>query len=89
MAKSASRKARPKKKPAPSARAELVQPDDPRHSFQAMAGLAERERLRGKVRRVYPDPSYGIRFNSNLQWSMTNRDVEDGNAAHITSEPEQ
>ena len=54
-----------------------------------MAGLAERERLRGKVRRVYPDPSYGIRFNSNLQWSMTNRDVEDGNAAHITSEPEQ
>ena len=36
-----------------------------------------------------PFPPYGIRFNSNFQWSTTSRDVRDGNAAHITREPEQ
>jgi adenine-specific DNA-methyltransferase len=35
------------------------------------------------------DPPYGIKFNSNFQWSTTSRDVKDGNAAHITREPEQ
>src|SRR5207249_7273595 len=32
---------------------------------------------------------YGIKFNSNFQWSTTSRDVKDGNAAHVTREPEQ
>ena len=58
-------------------------------SLQVMASLAEREGLRGKVQCIYLDPPYGIRFNSNFQWSTTNRDVKDGNAAHITREPEQ
>ena len=58
-------------------------------SLQAMASLAEREGLRGKVQCIYIDPPYGIRFNSNFQWSTTSRDVRDGNAAHITREPEQ
>ena len=58
-------------------------------SLQVMASLAERERLRGKVQCIYVDPPYGIRFNSNFQWSTTSRDVRDGNAAHITREPEQ
>ncbi|WP_373069953.1 site-specific DNA-methyltransferase, partial [Gemmatimonas sp.] len=30
-----------------------------------------------------------IKFNSNFQWSTTSRDVKDGNAGHITREPEQ
>jgi adenine-specific DNA-methyltransferase len=54
-----------------------------------MASLAEREGLRGKVQCIYFDPPYGIKFNSNFQWSTTSRDVKDGNAAHITREPEQ
>jgi adenine-specific DNA-methyltransferase len=58
-------------------------------SLQVMASLAEREGLRGKVQCIYFDPPYGIRFNSNFQWSTTSRDVKDGNAAHITREPEQ
>ena len=58
-------------------------------SLQVMASLAEREGLRGKVQCIYLDPPYGIRFNSNFQWSTTSRDVKDGNAGHITREPEQ
>ena len=58
-------------------------------SLQVMASLAEREGLRGKVQCIYFDPPYGIKFNSNFQWSTTSRSVTDGNAAHITREPEQ
>src|SRR5574337_896359 len=58
-------------------------------SLQVMASLAEREGLRGKVQCIYLDPPYGIKFNSNFQWSTTSRDVKDGNAEHITREPEQ
>ena len=58
-------------------------------SLQVMASLAEREGLRGKVQCIYIDPPYGIRFNSNFQWSTTSRDVRDGKAEHITREPEQ
>ncbi len=58
-------------------------------SLQVMAGLAEREGLRGKVQCIYFDPPYGIKFNSNFQWSTTSRDVKDGNTDHITREPEQ
>jgi len=58
-------------------------------SLQVMASLAEREGLRGRVQCIYFDPPYGIKFNSNFQWSTTSRDVKDGNAGHITREPEQ
>ncbi len=58
-------------------------------SLQVMASLAEREGLRGKVQCVYFDPPYGIKFNSNFQWSTTSRDVKDGNRDHISREPEQ
>ena len=58
-------------------------------SLQVMASLAEREGLRGKVQCIYIDPPYGIKFNSNFQWSTTSRGVRDGNTAHITREPEQ
>ena len=58
-------------------------------SLQVMASLAEREGLLGKVQCIYVDPPYGIKFNSNFQWSTTSRDVKDGKADHITREPEQ
>ncbi|MCX6360881.1 MAG: site-specific DNA-methyltransferase, partial [Armatimonadetes bacterium] len=58
-------------------------------SLQVMASLAEREGLRGKVQCIYLDPPYGIKFNSNFQWSTTSRDVKDGKADHVTREPEQ
>ena len=58
-------------------------------SLQVMASLAEREGLRGKVQCIYIDPPYGIKFNSNFQWSTTSRDVRDGKANHVTREPEQ
>lgn len=58
-------------------------------SLQVMASLAEKEGLRGKIQCVYFDPPYGIKFNSNFQWSTTSRDVKDGKSDHITREPEQ
>ncbi|HZW69822.1 MAG TPA: site-specific DNA-methyltransferase [Hanamia sp.] len=58
-------------------------------SLQVMASLAEREGLRGQVQCIYFDPPYGIKFNSNFQWSTTSRDVKDGKIDHITREPEQ
>lgn len=57
-------------------------------SLQVMASLAEREGLRGQVQCIYIDPPYGIKFNSNFQWSTTSPKVKDGNPAHITREPE-
>lgn len=57
--------------------------------LKVMASLAEREGLKGKVQCIYIDPPYGIKFNSNFQWSTTSRDVRDGKADHLTREPEQ
>ncbi len=51
-------------------------------SLQVMASLAEREGLRGKVQCIYLDPPYGIKLNSNFQWSTTSRDMKDGKADH-------
>src|SRR5260370_18753945 len=58
-------------------------------SRQVMASMAGVEGLRAQVQCIYIDPPYGIKFNSNFQWSTTSRDVKDGNADHITREPEQ
>ena len=58
-------------------------------SLSVMASLAEREGLRGKVQCIYFDPPYGIKFNSNFQWSTSSREVKDGARDHVTREPEQ
>jgi adenine-specific DNA-methyltransferase len=58
-------------------------------SLAVMASLAEREGLRGQVQCIYIDPPYGIKFNSNFQWSTTSRDVKDGNRGHVSREAEQ
>ena len=58
-------------------------------SLKVMASLAEREGLKGQVQCIYIDPPYGIKFNSNFQWSTTSRDVKDGKTDHFSREPEQ
>lgn len=57
-------------------------------SLAVMASLAEREGMRGKVQCIYFDPPYGIKFNSNFQWSTTSKDVKDGTRDHMSREPE-
>lgn len=58
-------------------------------SLQAMASLAERERLRGKVQMIYIDPPYGIKFGSNWQVSARKREVRDGRLEDAAREAEQ
>ncbi len=59
-------------------------------SLQVMASLAEREGLRGKVQCIYIDPPYGIKFNSNFQWSTTDKSgTTTDSSAKISREPEQ
>lgn len=58
-------------------------------SMAVMASLAEREGLRGQVQCIYFDPPYGIKFNSNFQWSTRDTKVADGKKDHLTREPEQ
>ncbi|WP_340671079.1 site-specific DNA-methyltransferase [Bradyrhizobium ottawaense] len=58
-------------------------------SLQVMASLTEREGLRGKVQCIYFDPPYGIKFNSNFQWSTTDRSSKSEGRDSITREPEQ
>ena len=58
-------------------------------SLHVMASLAEREGLRGQVQCIYIDPPYGIKFNSNFQWSTHTTKVTDGKLDHISREPEQ
>jgi adenine-specific DNA-methyltransferase len=58
-------------------------------SLQVMASLAEREGLRSKVQCIYLDPPYGIKFNSNFQWSTTDRTAKTEGKDYITREPEQ
>jgi adenine-specific DNA-methyltransferase len=59
-------------------------------SLQVMASLAEREGLRGKVQCIYFDPPYGIKFNSNFQWSTTDKaGTATDSSDKISREPEQ
>ena len=56
-------------------------------SLQVMASLARRENLAGKVQMIYVDPPYGIRFASNFQPQLGQRDVKD-RRQDLTREPE-
>lgn len=58
-------------------------------SLNAMASLAERESLRGKVQMIYVDPPYGIRFGPSWQVSARKRDVGDARAAGVAREAER
>jgi len=56
-------------------------------SLQVMSSLARREDLAGKVQMIYIDPPYGIKFASNFQPEIRNRDVKD-KETDLTREPE-
>ncbi len=56
-------------------------------SLQVMASLAKREDLAGRVQMVYLDPPYGIKFASNFQPQLGQRDVKD-REQDLTREPE-
>jgi adenine-specific DNA-methyltransferase len=57
-------------------------------SLVAMSSLLERERLAGQVQCVYMDPPYGIKYQSNFQPNISNRNVTDGKDDDLTREPE-
>jgi adenine-specific DNA-methyltransferase len=56
-------------------------------SLQVMASLARREDLAGRVQMIYIDPPYGIKFSSNFQPQLGQRDVKD-RVQDLTREPE-
>jgi adenine-specific DNA-methyltransferase len=56
-------------------------------SLQVMSSLARRENLAGKVQMIYMDPPYGIKFKSNFQPEIGNKDVGD-RERDLTREPE-
>ena len=57
-------------------------------SLLVMNSLLEKEGMAGKVQMVYIDPPYGIKYGSNFQPFVNKRDVKDGKAEDLTSEPE-
>jgi adenine-specific DNA-methyltransferase len=61
----------------------LIQGD----SLLVMASLLEREGMAGQVQSIYIDPPYGIKYSSNWQVQLNNRDVKD-NDENLSGEPE-
>lgn len=61
----------------------LIQGD----SLLVMNSLLQREGMAGRVQMVYIDPPYGIKYGSNWQMKLNNRDVKD-NDESLTGEPE-
>jgi adenine-specific DNA-methyltransferase len=57
-------------------------------SLVVMNSLLEKEGMAGKVQMIYVDPPYGIRYGSNFQPFVNQRDVKDGNDDDLTQEPE-
>jgi adenine-specific DNA-methyltransferase len=57
-------------------------------SLLVMNSLLEKEGLAEKVQTIYFDPPYGIRYGSNFQPFVNNKDVKDGKDQDLTSEPE-
>lgn len=58
-------------------------------SLLVMGSLLEREGMAGKTQCIFFDPPYGIKYGSNWQMKLNDRDVKDGNDEHLTGEPEQ
>lgn len=57
-------------------------------SLLVMNSLLEKEGMAGKVKCVYFDPPYGIKYGSNFQPFVNKRDVKDGKDEDLCSEPE-
>ena len=57
-------------------------------SLLVMNSLLEKEALGGQVQMIYIDPPYGIKYGSNFQPFVDQREVSDGKDEHLTGEPE-
>ena len=62
----------------------LIQGD----SLLVMTSLLEREGMAGAVQCIYIDPPYGIKYGSNWQMRVNDRNVKDGADEHLSGEPE-
>ena len=58
------------------------------YSHLVMASLLEREGMAAQVQTIYFDPPYGIKYGSNWQVKLNNREVKDGSDEALTGEPE-
>ena len=67
----------------------MVKPHDPWRRVTGHGVIGGTRGAKGQVQAIYIDPPYGIKFNSNFQWSTSSRDVKDGKLDHLTREPEQ
>ncbi|MEM1185275.1 MAG: DNA methyltransferase [Planctomycetota bacterium] len=57
-------------------------------SLLVMNSLIEKEGLGGKLQMVYIDPPYGVKYGSNFQPFVNQRDVKDKRDSDLTREPE-
>lgn len=57
-------------------------------SLLVMNSLLEKEGMEGQVQMFYIDPPYGIKYGSNFQPFVNQRDVKDGKDEDLTQEPE-
>ena len=57
-------------------------------SLLVMNSLLEKEGMGGKIQMIYIDPPYGIKYGSNFQPFVNQRDVKDGKDEDLTQEPE-
>jgi adenine-specific DNA-methyltransferase len=57
-------------------------------SLLVMNSLLVKEGMAGQVQMIYIDPPYGIKYGSNFQPFVNNRDVKDRADADLTQEPE-
>ncbi|MCX8521012.1 MAG: site-specific DNA-methyltransferase [Rhodoferax sp.] len=62
----------------------LIQGD----SLLCMTSLLEREGMAGQVQCIYMDPPYGIKYGSNWQMRLNDRNVKDGADDALSGEPE-
>jgi adenine-specific DNA-methyltransferase len=62
----------------------LIQGD----SLLVMTSLLEREGMAGQMQCIYIDPPYGIKYGSNWQMRLNDRNVKDGADEHLSGEPE-
>ncbi|NEP45134.1 MAG: site-specific DNA-methyltransferase, partial [Okeania sp. SIO2H7] len=57
-------------------------------SLLVMNSLLHKEGMAGKVQSIYIDPPYGIKYGSNFQPFVNNRDVKNGSDEDLTQSPE-
>ena len=57
-------------------------------SLLVMNSLLQKEGMAGRVQMIYIDPPYGIKYGSNFQPFVNQRNVSDGKDQDLTQEPE-